>query len=112
MTLDFMKFHTSPAAGLKCGRFDRKRNFRSGRFNQKDRNMPTKHLNQRLMTGQVASRLWRWIKNNFWGIAREMRWSYLPPLMVYFAAGVSGLTWKTIKWRSRSNFADNYYGNR
>ena len=54
--------------------------------------MPTKHLNQRLMTGPVASRLWRWIKNDFLGIAREMRWSYLPPLMVYFAAGVSGFT--------------------
>jgi hypothetical protein len=92
MTLDFMKFHTSPAAGLKSGRFDRKRNFRSGRFNQKDRDMPTKHLKQRPLTGQVASRLWRWIKNDFFGIAREMRWSYLPPLMVYFAAGVSGFT--------------------
>ncbi len=32
----------------------------------------------------------------FWsctaGLARDMRWSYLPPLMVYFAAGVSGFT--------------------
>jgi hypothetical protein len=26
------------------------------------------------------------------GILRDMRWSYLPPLMVYFAAGVSGFT--------------------
>ncbi|MGE5257389.1 MAG: hypothetical protein ACM3KE_11995 [Hyphomicrobiales bacterium] len=26
------------------------------------------------------------------GIARGMRWSYVPPLMVYFAAGVSGFT--------------------
>jgi hypothetical protein len=26
------------------------------------------------------------------GVARDMRWSYLPPLMVYFAAGVSGFT--------------------
>ena len=25
-------------------------------------------------------------------LVRDMRWSYLPPLMVYFAAGVSGLT--------------------
>lgn len=25
-------------------------------------------------------------------LAREMRWSYLPPLMVYMAAGISGLT--------------------
>jgi len=52
--------------------------------------MATKHLNQRTLTGQIPSRLWCWIKNDFLGIAREMRWSYLPPLMVYFAAGVSG----------------------
>lgn len=26
------------------------------------------------------------------GIARDMRWSYVPPLTVYFAAGVSGFT--------------------
>jgi len=25
-------------------------------------------------------------------LARELRWSYLPPLMVYMAAGISGLT--------------------
>ncbi|MEO0865952.1 MAG: hypothetical protein AAFY39_15500, partial [Pseudomonadota bacterium] len=28
----------------------------------------------------------------FLDLARQLRWSYLPPLMVYFAAGVSGLT--------------------
>jgi len=28
----------------------------------------------------------------FLSLAREMRWSYLPPLMVYMAAGISGLT--------------------
>ena len=28
----------------------------------------------------------------FVDLAQQMRWSYLPPLMVYFAAGVSGLT--------------------
>ncbi len=26
------------------------------------------------------------------GLACDMRWSYVPPLMVYFAAGVSGFT--------------------
>src|SRR3954454_22061976 len=25
-------------------------------------------------------------------ISRQLRWSFLPPLMVYFAAGISGLT--------------------
>jgi MFS family permease len=37
-------------------------------------------------------RFWNWLKNDFFGIFREMRWSYLPPLMVYLAAGVSGFT--------------------
>jgi hypothetical protein len=34
----------------------------------------------------------RWFNQDFLGIFREFRWSYLPPLMVYFAAGVSGFT--------------------
>ena len=33
-----------------------------------------------------------WFKVNFLGLMGQMRWSYLPPLMVYFAAGVSGFT--------------------
>jgi hypothetical protein len=33
-----------------------------------------------------------WIDRNFLALGREMRLSYLPPLMVYVAAGVSGLT--------------------
>jgi MFS family permease len=37
-------------------------------------------------------RFWIWLKKDFFGIVREMRWSYLPPLMVYLAAGVSGFT--------------------
>jgi hypothetical protein len=37
-------------------------------------------------------RLWRWFVSDFLGIFREMRWSYLPPLMVYLAAGVSAFT--------------------
>src|SRR5512144_2154240 len=39
-----------------------------------------------------VGRIWRWFTVGFLGIAREMRWSYLPPLMVYLAAGVSGFT--------------------
>ncbi len=34
----------------------------------------------------------RWFRQDILGLIREMRWSYLPPLMVYFAAGVSGFT--------------------
>jgi hypothetical protein len=33
-----------------------------------------------------------WIERNILGLGREMRLSYLPPLMVYAAAGISGLT--------------------
>src|SRR5262247_3097531 len=33
-----------------------------------------------------------WIDRNLLALAREMRVSSLPPLMVYFAAGISGLT--------------------
>jgi hypothetical protein len=40
----------------------------------------------------VPGALWRWIDRNFLELGREMRLSYLPPLMVYIAAGISGLT--------------------
>jgi hypothetical protein len=36
--------------------------------------------------------LYRWIDRNVLELGREMRLSYLPPLMVYVAAGISGLT--------------------
>jgi hypothetical protein len=36
--------------------------------------------------------LWRWVDRNILELGREMRLSYLPPLMVYVAAGISGLT--------------------
>ena len=36
--------------------------------------------------------LYRWFDRNILELGREMRLSYLPPLMVYMAAGVSGLT--------------------
>jgi uncharacterized membrane protein len=34
----------------------------------------------------------QWLDTNIWSLGRDMRWSYLPPLMVYMAAGVQGLT--------------------
>lgn len=40
----------------------------------------------------MPHRPWNWFTRDFLGIFREFRWSYLPPLMVYFAAGVSGFT--------------------
>jgi MFS family permease len=54
--------------------------------------MPSRHRNISAITAHLGSRLWGWINNDFLGLFREMRWSYLPPLMVYFAAGVSGFT--------------------
>ena len=33
-----------------------------------------------------------WLQATFVDVARQWRWSFLPPLMVYLAAGVSGLT--------------------
>ena len=35
---------------------------------------------------------YRWIDRNIFELGRELRLSYLPPLMVYVAAGISGLT--------------------
>ncbi len=40
----------------------------------------------------MLSRLRSWFIRDFLGIIREMRLSYVPPLMVYFAAGISGFT--------------------
>jgi len=40
----------------------------------------------------VIARTIRWIDLNILALGREMRLSYLPPLMVYMAAGISGLT--------------------
>jgi MFS family permease len=38
------------------------------------------------------SRIGRWVDATFFDLGRQMHWSYLPPLLVYLAAGVSGLT--------------------
>ena len=40
----------------------------------------------------LAARVGAWVDRNVFGLARDMRLSYLPPLMVYLAAGISGLT--------------------
>lgn len=40
----------------------------------------------------MIARLHQWFKKNILELAREMRLSYLPPMMVYLAAGISGLT--------------------
>jgi hypothetical protein len=38
------------------------------------------------------SKPWAWIEANIIDLGRQMRVSYLPPLMIYMAAGISGLT--------------------
>jgi hypothetical protein len=41
---------------------------------------------------RLSATLAAWFDNNIIGLTRQMRLSYLPPLMVYMAAGISGLT--------------------
>ncbi|HBB17555.1 MAG TPA: hypothetical protein DCZ97_11370 [Syntrophus sp. (in: bacteria)] len=40
----------------------------------------------------MLTAVYRWINDNILELGRELRLSYLPPLMVYMAAGISGLT--------------------
>ena len=42
--------------------------------------------------GGLLGPIGHWFDSNCWALCREMRLSYLPPLMVYLAAGISGLT--------------------
>ena len=42
--------------------------------------------------GSMLTAAQEWFKRTFIDIFRQVRWSFLPPLMVYFAAGISGLT--------------------
>ncbi|MGH1420043.1 MAG: hypothetical protein ACRBCJ_14400 [Hyphomicrobiaceae bacterium] len=37
-------------------------------------------------------RLFNWLDAVIFDLGRQLRWSFLPPLMVYFAAGISGLS--------------------
>lgn len=40
----------------------------------------------------IGSKFSAWWHRTFVDLVQQLQWSYLPPLMVYFAAGVSGLT--------------------
>ena len=46
----------------------------------------------RVQPATIGQHLWHWLDRNILELGREMRLSYLPPLMVYAAAGISGLT--------------------
>ncbi len=37
-------------------------------------------------------RIFDWLDATIFDLGRQLRWSFLPPLMVYFAAGISGLS--------------------
>jgi MFS family permease len=54
--------------------------------------MTAKHLKKKISPARLGAGMRRWVRKDFIGLFREFRWSYLPPLMVYFAAGVSGFT--------------------
>ena len=40
----------------------------------------------------IFQKVYKFIDSTLIDLARQFRWSYLPPLMVYVAAGISGLT--------------------
>lgn len=44
------------------------------------------------MPAKILVNMVGWFQNDFLGVIQQVRWRYLPPLMVYFAAGVSGFT--------------------
>jgi hypothetical protein len=49
-------------------------------------------MNNLLSSNRFLSVIAQWFSINILALGREMRLSYLPPLMVYVAAGISGLT--------------------
>lgn len=51
-----------------------------------------KHTKDSPHTHGTLRRLAKWFRHDLLGLLAEMRWRYVPPLMVYFAAGVSGFT--------------------
>jgi hypothetical protein len=54
---------------------------------------PLEHIDLNAIKSHgLHRRLWHWVDRNILELGREMRLSYLPPLMVYMAAGISGLT--------------------
>jgi BT1 family len=53
---------------------------------------PSSNNNERVQFAYFLNRLHGWLDRNVYDLARQMRMSYVPPMMVYLAAGVSGLT--------------------
>ncbi|WP_200389449.1 hypothetical protein [Thiocapsa imhoffii] len=53
---------------------------------------PGRHVPHRQHQGPWVARLSHWFDRNILELGRELRLSYLPPLMVYLAYGIQGLT--------------------
>ena len=49
-------------------------------------------IHQIRIPAKILANMVGWFQNDFLGVIRQLRWRYLPPLMVYFVAGVSGFT--------------------
>ena len=54
--------------------------------------MNKSNLTEQSSPSGLLTKLFSWLDTNILSLGREMRLSYLPPLMVYVAAGISGLT--------------------
>lgn len=54
--------------------------------------MVANHLPSIAKKSQSTAKLWTWVDEHIIDLARQVRLSYLPPLLVYMAAGISGLT--------------------
>ena len=50
------------------------------------------HLHSITQKSPSTVKLWTWVDQHIIDLARQVRLSYLPPLLVYMAAGISGLT--------------------
>ena len=55
------------------------------------KHLSTQEYGLSLLTGLFDSAQ-NWLDRNIYDLARQMRLSYLPPMMVYLAAGISGIT--------------------
>ena len=53
---------------------------------------PSEKDSRKLLPHTFISALWHWVDTHILELGRELRLSYLPPLMIYLAAGISGLT--------------------
>ncbi len=82
----------SPREGMKGERVENPQDETDAELRREEQKTHGPPGKDALSPSSWANRLWRWLVVDFFGIIKEMRWSYVPPLMVYLAAGVSGFT--------------------